>query len=197
MNSDPTGHSPQWLKTVGKLAIALAVVTLVSVAVAATAGAAAIAIGASAAVAKGVVIGAVVGGAVAGAVNIAAQSSTRKSTEFDYLEVAKSTAWGAGTSAISSGFSAVAATTTTATGIVAQKGMQAGANVILSDISYILQSARENESTFTGLAISSVGGFISGTSYNLSGLSALGVSVGIEASGYVEGFVIQLFGNRS
>lgn len=178
---DPTGNWPKWVSKVAKAVVVAAVVT---VAVAATAGVAAVALGASATVVGGVVTGALVGGGMASAVNIATQCSKKGANKINSKEVAKSAFWGASSGAASGGIAAGVPATGTVTQLIVHKGVQAGANVLISQSAYIVQTSTSgSDMSLYGFGVSTVSGFISGVTFNAPSHQALGISLGLEVAG--------------
>lgn len=190
--SDDTGHWPKWLKPVAKVALAVVAVAAVTAAVVVTAGVAATALGASAAAISGVMTGAAVGGGVAGGINIATQCICRGAENVSAKEATKSAFFGAASGALSGGFSGAvpSSATNTATKLVVQKGFQVGANVIISNTAYLMQSSGSSSGpTLYGYVASTVSGFVSGATFNAPAGRALAIAIGLEIAGNGEEFI--------
>ncbi len=182
--SDPSGNWPKWAT---KLVAAVAVATIVTAAVVFTAGAAAVALGASSAVVAGVMGGAAVGGAVASTVNISMQASKKGLENINVKDVAKSSAFGSISGAFSGGSAGAAPAAMSATSLVVQKGLQAGANVLISQTSYLLQtSISGDEISLYGFATATVSGFISGAIFNEPIWKSTLISFGLEIAGNID-----------
>lgn len=113
-------------------------------------------------------------------------------------EVAKSATLGAASGALSGGFSGAvsSAATNTATKLVVQKGFQVGANVLISNTAYLIQSSMSSSGpTLYGYTVSTISGLISGATFNAPMGRAFAISVGLEIAGNGEE-LISIFGKK-
>jgi len=191
--SDPTGNWPKWVSKVVK---AVAVAVVVTAAVALTAGAAAVALGASAAVVSGVMIGAAVGGTAASVVNIGTQVLKKGADKIDSKEVAKSAFWGSVSGAASGGVSGAVPAASTATELIAQKGLQAGANMLISQSTYLMQTCTSgSDMGLYGFGVATISGFVSGATFDALTHRAFAISIGLEIAGNGEE-LINIFADK-
>lgn len=191
--SDPDGNWPKWVE---KVVTAVVIAAVVTTAVVVTAGAAAAVLGASTAVVSGVMAGAAIGGLTASAVNIGTQIIKKGADKISYREVVKSAFWGSSAGAASGGMSAVAPTASTATELIAQKGLQAGANMLISQSTYVLQTCTSgSDMSLYGFGVATISGLISGATFDALTPKAIGISLGLEVAGNGEE-LISIFSNK-
>ena len=192
MNVDPNG-TWSWKKFwrgVSNVVVGVATVALVTVITVATAGATAVALGATAATVNAVMVGAAVGGLVVGGANLVMQGVTTNWQTVDYGALALSTFVGGASGAISAGFGQLSTGVVTGTRLLAHKGFQTAVNVMLSSGGYIFSSAISGEEvTLDGLIFASLGGFISGVTFNWGTVPALGLIIGLEFTGYTRDII--------
>lgn len=181
---DDNGNKPKWWQWLLGALVAIAV----TAAVVLTAGGAALALGAYAAATTSIMVGTAVGGIIAGGTNLAMQAISN-ADEVDFGSIALSSFIGSVSGAISSG---IAGFSSVAVGghKLAQIGMQIGANVLISQMGYVLSSViSREEMTPDGFIIATIGGFLSGRAYNSKFLPSLILSLGIEIAGYARDII--------
>ncbi len=150
---------------------------------------AAVALGAGSVVAKGVFVGAIAGGAIAGGNNISMQCIKKGVNKIDSKKVAQSVFWGAASGAASGGISAGMSVTSgsvakSAMNLLVRKGVQAGANMLISQSVYIMQTSTSgSDMSLYGTGTATITGFISGATFNLPLLRGLAISIGLEIAG--------------
>lgn len=186
-NVDANGNK-WWHWVVGIVLVAATTVAMV-----ATAGLAATVIGVSSSVATAMMVGAGIATATAGIVNLGIQASqgveefNLGSLMVDMLFSGTVGMIAAGVGAAIGGYSIGAKT---ATQLLIHRGMQAGANVLISSTAYIFSSAISGEEvTLDGLIFASFGGFVSGVTFNWGTVPALGLMIGLEFTGYTRDII--------
>lgn len=184
MYVDPNGHEWwQWL-------LGAVVVGVAAIVTAGVAGGVALALGATAATVNTVMVGATVGGLVAGSTNLMVQGITSDWQTVDYGALALSTFAGGTSGAISAGIGQLSAGVVSGTQLLAHKGFQTAVNCILSWSGYLFSSVvGGKEVTLDGFILSTVGGFVSGVTFNWSSIPALGLLLGLEFTGYTKDVV--------
>ena len=187
MRVDPEG-TEWWHWLVGILVVAAVTVAMVS-----TAGLAAVVVGASAAVTTSMCVGAGVATATAGIINLVTQAS-QGVEEFNLgsllCDMLISGTIGMITGGISAGIGALSTANLTATQLLINKGMQVGANVLISTVAYFNQSAIKGDNpTLYGFGISIMSGVISGFTFNYPEIQSFFIGVGLEIAGYGEDIV--------
>lgn len=191
--SDPTGNWPKWAN---KVITAVVIAAVVTTAVVVTAGAAAAVLGASTAVVSGVMSGAAIGGLAASAVNIGTQIIKKGANQINYDEVVKSAFWGSSAGATSGGISGASPIASTATEMIAQKGLRAGANMLISQSTYVLQTCTSgSDMSLYSFGVATLSGFISGATFDAITPKAIGISLGLEIAGNGEE-LISIFSNK-
>src|SRR5690554_759816 len=191
MGYDPMG-TWDW-KKFWNITAAVGVILLVTAATVATAGGAAVLLGASSAVVSGVVFGGVAGGLVAGGISLANQTLDNGVGNYDLWDLGESTFVGSLAGSISGAFGTLSSGVGSATNILVQKGIQAGFNMLLSQTFYL------GHSLITGQDIigfefmsATIGGFISGATFNTSTGRGIGISIGLEIAGNAEDYYLML-----
>ena len=184
MNIDPNGN--KWWRWV----VAAVAVVGITVATVFTAGAAAVALGATVATVNAVMVGAAVGGLIAGGTNLVMQGLASDWQTVDYGSLALSTFVGGASGAISAGFGQLSTGVVSGTRLLAHKGFQTAVNTIISGTGYVFSSAISGkEVTLDGLMFATLGGFISGVTFNWGAIPALGLLIGLEVTGYTKDII--------
>ncbi|MBO5412034.1 MAG: hypothetical protein J6A38_02990, partial [Clostridia bacterium] len=179
---DPNGNK-WWHWVVG---IALVVAT--TVAMVASAGLVATVIGVSSCVANAMMVGAGIATATAGIVNLGMQAS-QGIEEFNLGSLMVDMIFSGTVGMIAGGVSAAiggfSAGTKTVTQLLINRGMQAGANILISSTSYIISNVIKGEEiNLYGYMASVLTGFVSGVFFNAAGGKAFTLAVGLELTTY-------------
>ena len=184
MRVDPSGRD-WWHWLLGAV-----VVVVVAVLTVAAAGAVAGALGATLATINAVKVGAAMGGLVAGGANLVMQGVTTNWQTVDYGALALSTFVGGASGAISAGFGQLSTGVVAGTRLLTHKGFQTAVNVMLSSGGYLFSSAISGEElTLDGWIFASLGGFISGVTFNWGTVPTLGLMIGLEFTGYTRDII--------
>ena len=187
MRVDENGNA-WWHWVVGIVLVATTTVAMV-----ATAGLAATVIGVSSSVATAMMVGAGIATATAGIVNLGIQASqgveefNLGSLMVDMLFSGTVGMIAGGVGAAIGGYSIGAKT---ATQLLIHRGMQAGANVLISSTAYIVSKAiRGEQISLYGFTASVVTGFVSGAFFDTIGWKSIMITLGLELSSYGEDFL--------
>ncbi len=133
----------------------------------ATAGIAATLLGASSAMISGAMTGALAGGLISGGINLGNQIFENGGYNLNFNDIVTSTIFGSAMGAFSGGIGILSSAKAVGTKFLIHRGMQAGANAIISFTGYILQSSINGEKiTLKNAAVAIIGGFVSGMFFN-------------------------------
>ena len=186
-NVDPNGNA-WWHWLVGIVLVAATTVAMV-----ATAGLAAAVIGVGSSVATAMMVGAGVATATAGIVNLGMQAS-QGVEEFNIGSLMGDMVFSGTVGMIAGGVGAALGVFSTGAKTVTQllvhRGMQAGANVLISSTTYIVSKAIRGEPiSLYGFTASVVTGFVTGAFFDTIGWKSIMMTLGLELSSYGEDFL--------
>ena len=181
-NVDPNGNA-WWHWVVGIVLVAATTIAMVT-----TAGLAATVIGVSSSVATAMMVGAGVATATAGVVNLGIQAS-QGVEEFNIGSLIGDMVFNGTVGIIAGGVGAAIGVYSigvkTATQLLIHRGMQAGANILISSTAYIVSNAiRGEQISLYGFAASIITGFVSGAFFDLPTIQSMLLAGGLEIISY-------------